>query len=468
VAKFAFDDTAIRDLPIPSKGIRIDYDDGPVRGLAVQTSYTGDKRFLLVYVAKASGRERRMVIGEYGRAPKLSVSAARRLAAEKRALVDLGRDPWLEAKETRAAAEKKAEKDVASLGKLLAAYVQHLKDAGKASWRDVERAIERNITPKDTPKKKQSGEQHIALKKKLSAMPADQVTVDAVMPVFHALARQGKLREAEKLRAYLRAAYTAARKARTDATMHAFAGFQIRENPLQDLDVSRPREAAEKAAEAAKARKWALSEDQLRAYWKRIGADTAAGALLRFHLLTGGQRVEQLSRLTVDDYDADTKTVTLRDTKGRRQQAHEHVVPLLPDAVKALEAMRAPRQDEDGNDVPAGPYLFTLTCGDTPAAYHNAWEVTQEVAKAMVEADEIGRLFTPGTIRKTVETRLAAKGVSDEVLARLLSHGLGGVQARNYNAHRYDDEKRNALKKLRALLDPPKGKVVEFPKRAKQ
>lgn len=446
--KLPFTDQTLRDLPAPARVHRIDYDDGPVRGLALQTTYAGAKRFLLVYVARDSGRERRMVIGEFGRAPKLSVSAARRIAAEKRALVDLGRDPWLEAKEARAAAEAKQDRDTASLAKLLAAYVEHLKASGKASWREIERAIERHITPK----------------KKLAAMPADQVTVDAVMPVFHGLAKEGKLREAEKLRAYLRAAYTAARKARTDATMHAFAGFQIRENPLQDLDVSRPREAAEKAVEAAKARKWALSEDQLRAYWKRISVDTPAGALLRFHLLTGGQRVEQLARLTVDDYDADTKTVTLRDTKGRRQHAHEHVVPLLPDAVKALEAMRQPRlQDEAGKDPQIRPYLFTLNSGDTPAAYHVVWEATQEVAKAMVEANEVGRLFTPGTIRKTVETRLAAKGTPDEVLARLLSHGLGGVQARNYNAHRYDDEKRNALKKMRALLDPPKGKVIKFP-----
>lgn len=460
MARLRLTDTSVRDLPAASGVNRVDYDvpdaDKPkdfVRGFAVRTSSIGTKHFLLIYVAKETGQERRMVLGEFGPAPHLSVSAARRRAAEKRALVDLGRDPWLEAKDTRAAAEAKADRDAGNLGKLLAAYVEHLKAAGKASAREVERAIERHITPK----------------KKLAATPADQVTVDAVMPVFHSLAREGKLREAEKLRAYLRAAYTAARKARTDATMHTFAGFQIRDNPLQDLDVSRPREAAEKAAEAAKARKWALSEDQLRAYWKRISADaTAAGALLRFHLLTGGQRVEQLARLTTADYDADAKTITLRDTKGRRQQAHEHVVPLLPDAVKALDAMRAPRQDEDGNDVPPGPYLFTLTNGDAPAAYHVAWEATQEVAKAMVEAEEIGRLFTPGTIRKSVETRLAAKGTPDEVLARLLSHGLGGVQARNYNAHRYDDEKRNALKKLRAMLDPPKGKVVEFPKRAKQ
>ncbi|MGY0634303.1 tyrosine-type recombinase/integrase [Luteimonas sp. A478] len=439
MAKFPFDDRSIRALPAPAKGVRIDYDDGPVRGLAIQTSYTGDQRFLMVYVAKASGRERRMVIGEYGRAPKLSVSAARRLAAEKRALVDLGRDPWQEARDARAEAEKQASRTAATFGGLMAAYVEHLKGGGKASWPEVERAIERHITPR----------------KALAATPADQITIDAVMPVFHGLTRQGKLREAEKLRAYMRAAYTAARKARTDASMHAFEGFSITTHPLLDLSVSRPKEAADKAAVAARERKWAFSEAQLAAYWRRLKADTSpAGALLRFHLLTGGQRVEQLSRLTVHDYDPDARTITLRDTKGRRRTVYEHVVPLLPEAVKALEAMRT--------DEPAGPHLFTLTAGATPAAYHSVWEATQAVAEAMVEAEELPRLFTPGTIRKTVETRLAAKGVSREIRGRLLSHGLGGVQDTHYDDHTYMTEKLATLEKLRALL-MPKGRVIKFP-----
>lgn len=429
MAKFHFTPESVEASPVPESGHRIDYDDGPVRGLALQTTYAGARRFLLVYVAKASGRERRMVLGEYGRAPKLSVAAARKLAGEKRALVDLGRDPWLEAKETRAEAEAAATRRAATFSSLLGAYVEHLKAGGKASWRQVELAIERHVTPR----------------KALASKAADEITIDDVMPVFHALAKAGKLREAEKLRAYLRAAYTAARKARTDATMHAFAGFRIHANPLADLDVSRPKETVAKATQAARERKWSMTEAQLAAYWRRIASDTTArGALLRFHLLTGGQRVEQLSRLTAADFDPDQKTITLHDTKGRRTHAHEHVVPLLPEALAALQAMRGD----------AGPYLFTLDRGETPAGYHRAWEAVNATAETMLEAEEVDRLFTPGTIRKTVETRLAAKGVPDEVLARLLSHGLGGVQARNYNAHHYDDEKRGALRKLRALCEP--------------
>ncbi|MFT4197517.1 MAG: integrase family protein [Pseudoxanthomonas sp.] len=439
MARLKFTDAAIRALPLPSGVNRIDYALDDVPGFAVMTHSTGTKQFMLVYVAKQSGRERRMVLGRFGPAPGLTVTAARRLAAEKRAMVELGRDPWLEAKEQRAAADAEASRKAPTLGNLMAAYVAHLKAAGKPSWHEMEKAIERNLT-KPQPK--------------IAGIDADRVTVDDVMPLFHHLAREGKLREAEKLRSYLRAAYTAARKARTDATMHAFEGFRITTHPLADLQVSRPKEAVEKAAQAAKERKWALSQDQLRAYWQRLEAlETREGALLRFHLLTGGQRVVQLARLTVHDYDADRKTITLHDTKGRRTVAHEHTVPLIPDALKALEALRGDQ----------GDHLFTLTKGKAAAGYQELWSAMQLVVDAMVEAKEIDRRFTPGTIRKTVESRLQALGVSREVRGYLLSHGLGGVQQRHYEAHDYDQEKRQALQKLRALCDP-KGKVVPFKK----
>jgi integrase len=274
--------------------------------------------------------------------------------------------------------------------------------------------------------------------------------------VFRRLTKAGNWRAAEKMRSYLRAAYTAAKAARHDAAGFAFDGFTITSNPIAELDVTRPKEAAEKAADAARQRKWALSEAQLRAYWNRLVAlDTPQGALMRFHLLTGGQRMEQLSRLEVGDFDRDHKTVTLRDTKGRRRVAHDHVIPLVPDAMKALASMRPAGKGKE----PKGPFLFTVSSGERAAVPHTLAAAMRDLSAVMIEAREVDRTITPGAVRRTVETRLAAKGIPDEVLARLLSHGLGGVQARNYNAHHYDDEKRAALKKLRALLDPPMGKA---------
>ena len=48
-------------------------------------------------------------------------------------------------------------------------------------------------------------------------------------------------------------------------------------------------------------------------------------------------------------------------------------------------------------------------------------------------------------IRRTVETMLAGLGISRDVRAQLLSHGLSGVQNQHYDRHQYMDEKREAL-----------------------
>jgi integrase len=134
---------------------------------------------------------------------------------------------------------------------------------------------------------------------------------------------------------------------------------------------------------------------------------------------------------------------------------------LLPEAIKAMKAMR-PVSD------PKLRHLFSVSGGLNPAVPHTLAAAMREVSKEMIKAGEINRPITPGAIRRTVETRLAAKGFSDEVLARLLSHGLGGVQSRNYNAHHYDDEKRAALLKLRTLFEVRPSKVIKFPDKGRR
>jgi DNA replication protein DnaC len=66
-----------------------------------------------------------------------------------------------------------------------------------------------------------------------------------------------------------------------------------------------------------------------------------------------------------------------------------------------------------------------------------------------------GRLAESLLRRRTLETLLAAQGVSMEVRAQLQSHGLGGVQNRHYNRHNYMAEKRQALIVLERLLVGP-------------
>lgn len=420
MAKFEFTDRAIRELMPPTGPNRIDYALNSVRGFAIQTTNIGSKRFLLVYVAQQTGRERRLVLGEFGPNPKLSVSAARKLAAEKRALVDLGRDPWLERKQARAEAEARPR---STFGSLLLAYVESLRRAHKASADEVNRELAATV-------ERPFG----SLWKK----PAVDVTLDDLVKPLHRLTRAAKWRQAEKTRSYIRAAYAAAAASRGRATSSdLFAPFATLPNIARDLvTIDRPR-----IDESEDDGKRPLSADELAAYWRRIEQRCdVGGALLRAHLLTGAQRCAQLARLT--HRSLQDQAIVLKDGKGRRKKARVHVVPLLPEAEAAFATLKGD----------AGDYAFSLDGGASGAGYHAVRRKVAEIAAEMLAAGEVDALFTPGELRITVETRLAAVGVRMEVRAQLQSHGLGGVQNKHYDKHDYLDEKRHALESLRRLL----------------
>ena len=443
MAKIKLDDKTVRHLAAPEAGNRIDYDipKGPrdtdfVRGFAVRTTAAGLKTFLLVYVT-ATGRERRHKIGDYG---PHTTTTAREAARKLRMIVDAGGDPFAGQKEARAKADAKRALAGATLGGLLTAYVEQLRRAKKPSADKVEGELWRTVR-----------DAFPALWK----APADDVTLDALVRITGRLVKDGKWRQAEKTRSYLRAAYTAAVASRGSAgTADLFADFVHVANIARDLaTIQRPQHDADGQAATGKR---SLSADELAAYWRHIKAMKGAqGALLLFHLLTGAQRCEQLARLTTRGYDCDACTITLMDGKGRRKRIREHVVPLLPDAVAALDAMAGD----------TGPFLFTLDGGGHGASYHTVRAYVARVAAVMIEADEAAESFTPGELRITVETRLAAAGVSKETRAHLQSHGLGGVQDAHYDKHTYLDEKRAALVTLRSLLDP-RGKVVPMRRRS--
>lgn len=316
-----------------------------------------------------------------------------------------------------------------NLGGLLIAYVGVLVATGKISATSVEQALYRHIR-EPFPS--------------IWNLPIDDVDEDALSPVLDRLTGAGKLREAAKLRSYLRAAFSAAVKSRKAGGSLPLRRFNVRVNPLRDMPT---------IDGARGVRERALSVDELRAYWRRIKQmPGAGGALLRVHLLTGGQRVAQLARLT--DRDVDGEAFVLEDPKGRRERARRHLVPLIPSAADALKEL-----------VGSGPYLFSTTDGQEAASYDVLANLVRGVARNMVAAEEATEFFTPGDIRRTVETRLAALGVSSEIRAHLQSHGLSGVQLRHYNQYDYVKEKRDALVRLFNLMEGKgrgEGAVVGF------
>lgn len=432
-----------RIKPDPSRPV-IRYFEGDTRGFAIQVTPNGTKTFLLCYVAKASGRERRMVIGRFGKAPALSVAAALERAKALRHRVDQGEDPWADGKAARAKAEAALQAKDATLGNLLNAYCTALERAKKPSAAGVRRELRSTIEkPFPTLWKRQ----------------ATQVTLDDLVKPLNRLTRAGKHRQAQKTRSYLRAAYTMAAGASANAAVSdLFEPFAKLPNIGRDLATIAGNNVDPDSPEALEEDgKRALSQPELAAYWKRIhDMDDATGALLRFHLLTGAQRAAQLARLT--EANMSEGAITILDRKGRRTKPRRHTLPLLPEAEAALEVMQGE----------AGPYVFTLDAGRTGAGYHALRRKVGEVAAEMVKAKESAETFTPGELRITVETRLQAAGVSQEVRAHLQSHGLGGIQNKHYAKHDFTAEKRAALETLRALCEPVPDNVTPIRQKAEK
>ncbi len=63
-----------------------------------------------------------------------------------------------------------------------------------------------------------------------------------------------------------------------------------------------------------------------------------------------------------------------------------------------------------------------------------------------------GEPFDLRDLRRTAETHLAKIGVAQDIRAQLLSHGISGVQARHYDQHGYEKEKRATLERWEIYL----------------
>ena len=262
----------------------------------------------------------------------------------------------------------------------------------------------------------------------IAEMPACDVTPDHVIAMLRRLHKAGHGRTSNKLRAYLMAAYQVAAGARSLASIpEHFKAYHISVNPAQ---------GTRRDTASDKADKNPLSLDEIRRYWRLIeGVDGIKGVALRLHLLTGGQRIEQLvnaKRSGLRD-----GVITLMDAKGRPGKApRTHTVPLLGQALIDVKTLTG-----------GGDWLLSTDGGET----HIAATTLADWAKDIVD-DQIDG-FQAKRLRSGVETLLASAGVTREARGHLQSHGVQGIQTAHYDAHDYLPEKRAALEALHLRLE---------------
>lgn len=388
-----------------------------------------------------------MTLGRFSAAEKegfLTIKQARALALQLQDEVKSGIDPAhkreietaTRKREQAAAVVKVREAKEKTLQALMDGYVAALEAKGKReSAYDVKNMFKNHVT---TPFPE------------MSEMPAAHVMPEHVSKILVRLVgpevAKAKGRTALKLRSYLSSAFKMAMGASLDPMAHAaVGGFDLTLNPAAAVP------STSMAAKFNRAGHRTLSVPELRAYLTRLEAVPSMRnrLALQLQIMAGGQRLQQLLRLTHADIGADT--FTLFDGKGKRAQPRPHVLPLLPELSGLIEELKVLAAAEVEEVTPATS-LFSSR-GGAAINPETLSGVVKEISDAMVTAKEAATPFRGGDIRRTCETMLAERlGVSKDTRAQLLSHGISGVQDVHYDKGGHLAAKTNALKVWIAFL----------------
>lgn len=403
-----------------------------VKGLQVRVTAAGSKSY--VYQRKANGQSLRVTIGAVS---AWSIADAQKEARRLAVILDKGDDPRQIARDKQAAkAAARAEQDRAAhytFATLMAAYANELERQGKTSHAKVRGMVKLHLM-EGAPR--------------LANTAAALVTAEQLADLLRGLREAGKERTAGKLRSYCRAAFEMARTSKLSLLVPVhFKSYGVQHNP-----------AAETVAIKLVPDKNPLMPVHLRQYWQAIEPlQGVRGAVLRLHLLTGGQRIEQLRQLVRTN--VGEGAITLLDAKGRTGRgARPHTIPLLPAAREALHTLLA---------LNAGDFPLSVDGGASPVSAKAIADWAKDAAAGVdwVLADKPVGQFQAKRIRSGVETALASLRVSQETRGHLLSHGVTGVQATNYDGHDYAPQKLEALETLHRFLTETSASVVHIASR---
>lgn len=391
-------------------------------GFGVQVSSGGKITFIFLYREPIDKKQRVMTLGSYygvdrdGQAKNggLTLKEAYAAYADAKRIHEEGRDPQIIRDENlvqenaarRAELERlRRESSMGSIQQLLNAYVADMKLQGKRSWFDVEQCLNSNV---------------------YSAIPATTKAKDVlptdIRAVLAAIIKREKMTMANKVRAYLSAAFAFGLEWDNDAKRHFEAlRFGISTNPVRDVP---------KPDKRTHARDRALSGEEVKHLWDLLddcGLHPKTEVAVRLLFALGGQRVEEILGLHADDVDMQNQYVTLLDTKN----GSTHVVPFGEVAIPLLQERLC--------DTSINGALFGKIKGNASEdmGYHTLSRAINRICKRTGMNP-----FVPKDIRRTVKTLMGEAGISKEDRDRFQNHALTDVSSKHYDRYSYLPEKR--------------------------
>jgi integrase len=408
-------------------GVRTDYFDETVPGLALRVTENGHRSWSYLFTSPRDGKRARATIGTY---PATSLAAARGKALEAKGHVEAGRDPRL------------VLAGQATAGMTVAALVDaYLADPEKASLRskdEIDRRLRKNVVPV-------IGEVKLA---ELRRRDVRNVT-DAILK---------RKRNVEATRVF--------------EDVRAMVRWAVQNEYLD----ANPLDGMSKPAEATSSNR-VLSEDEIRTLWRGLPEALARSEqcqrIVKLCLVTA-QRVGEVAGMV--ESEIDLKAREWRLPGSRTKNGHAHVVPLSDLAIEIIKEARA--DNEAAAETGSKP-AQVFPCGDDGSLSPVA------VARTILRANEItkerplGRFgiapWSAHDLRRTALTGMARLGVAPIVLGHVANHRTttrAGVTLAVYSQYTYDKEKRAALdlwaSRLKAICGGSAATVTPLRKAAKK
>ena len=349
------------------------------------------------------GKRRKLQLGRY---PDLGLT-------EARALFNLKVREVLAAKKNPAVQVVVAERP--TLKRLFDAYCDRMDADAKTSAKEVRRCL---------------GFACDAIGASRLAGEVDASDISAYLGKLYA---NGTPVAADRVRAYLSAAFNFGMKSAHDYRQELRQEWGIKVNPVQ---------AVPKDTNASQARDRALTASEIARLWHgftddRFAMETVAAVRL---LLSTGQRVLELLRVEAHEVDLAGKVWRMPAEKTKMGMAH-HAVPLTDEAVAVFQSLIAKRKTG---------FLFVGLKGDV--IEHQVINRALGRWLASLPEDAPMEHFQTRDLRRTWKSRAADAGVDRFTRDLIQQHAMGDTGSRHYDRADYQGQMAEAMKKWGAWL----------------
>ena len=296
---------------------------------------------------------------------------------------------------------------------LFEAYVAYLKDGGKPSWKEAEKGLNKIA---DTLGRNR---------------PARDIEPEEITEIIRPIYERGKRSMADHVRSYIRSAFSWGIKSEHDYRSSAARRFRLTHNPAAGIPTE-PKTIGTR---------WLSEEEFVRLYRWLECPDTPVhpsyARAVQILMLTG-QRVEEIARLHVDQWDARERIIDW--TKTKNLQPHAVPVPSL-----AADLIESIIPNEHG-------WFF-------PSAKDPSKPVSHGTLYSFIWRQRDRGVIPHATnrdLRRTFKTLSGKAGVPKEIRDRLQNHALQDVSSKHYDRWNYMVEKRAGMAKwdkfVRAML----------------